>query len=413
MLRARPVLSALTTAVLTASALVVAAPALAATDTATVASGVVARDGTPVAGATVTVRIWPSEQVLHNLPDGTAFDLLPMPGATTDSKGHYSARVPFALPADYLAPDGSVNVELVASDGDRASTQSVTVHPESDRVAASTVRRIAGTSDVPQRWAQGMRGSSTGAARLNFDLGTAKASQQRAAALAKSKNPGDVAAVPSTGSAVALGVGRAKPLARRLSGGGCVTATGSRHGPYMEKFAEMYGTPYVKGRIYHHVGATHTVGIGVLYSGAGSWAAGGTQSTSSGWGYDTKFNIVDAAVSNRVYERYFLYTCVTSAGKYTTTFSRPDGIADGPYFVHISHVNFGTCSPGYVGGDFHRNQYRNGEYRTGLDLPFINLSAQAGWNTAVESFWEFYRPGYICGSNGIEWGYAPRVSTRA
>jgi hypothetical protein len=60
-----------------------------------------------------------------------------------------------------------------------------------------------------------------------------------------------------------------------------------------------------------------------------------------------------------------------------------------------------------------RNTERNGTYTAGLDLPFINLSAQSGWTSSMSlDFW-FDRAGSTCGSNGLPFAKAPRVSTRA
>lgn len=343
-----------------------------------VVKGRAIRDGSAVGGARFQVRVWPKQAILENLPDGAVVDVRTVQTGNADGLGRYSVMLPADLPAQYLSTVG-VNVEIIMSDGNQAATQQVTVRP--DAMVATT---------------------------LDFELGLATTGLGRAQA-ARGLSLGDQPATPGVGSATALGMGRTSAAA----GGGCATSTGARHGPYMEKYADIWATAYVKGRVVHELGTSHTVGIGVKNAGSSTWSAGGTSGVSSSVGYDSTYTIADAAVYNKVWERYYYYTCVTSTGTYTTTYTRPDGFHSGPYYAHIAHVNYANCAATYAGHEYSRTTGANGTYAGGLDLPFIDLSAQSGWTSATEIHWKFSRAGQLCGSSGLPWSSAPRISANA
>lgn len=336
-------------------------------------TGTVHADGRAASGSQIVVRAWPSNEQLTEMPDGQSFDLVDVAVTTADTRGQYTVDVdPAQLPDGYVGEDGAVNLEVIAVHGQMASAQSVTALAPGSR-AATVAAQAAGDSTAPAGW-------TTAAA---FGVATTAARS----------DAGDVTAA---------------------SGGGCTTTTGGRHGPYLETFARMYGTANVKGRVIQASSASHTLGVGVKASGSSTWSASGTQTRSTGWGYDTGRTIVDAAVKNKVYHRYYDYVCMVDGKYYTTRYTRPDSFyAAGPYYSQVAHTNYTTCDPGYKDHVYTRQTNQNGAFGAGVDLPFINLSAQAGWTSTVTMEYKFFRAGKICGSGGQAWGAAPRVSTTA
>lgn len=193
----------------------------------------------------------------------------------------------------------------------------------------------------------------------------------------------------------------------------CWSETGARHGPYPERFATFYGKSYAKGRVVHNDGTSHSVGVGVKAPG-GSWGQARTDSVrATGVGYDSAYTIADAHVFNKIYQRYYYAKCRSRAtGEVeTTTTTKPAGFASGPHYSYAGHVDYSTCSPTYANHTYSRTSYTNGTYSAGLDLPFVNLSAQSGWTTSTAMHWKFTKAGKLCG-NGSQWGQASRVSAK-
>lgn len=405
-----------------AAAIVVPANANAADSSDTVvARGQLVRDGRQVVGQ-VRVRVWPDETWLQTLPEGTQFDLLELRPVATDRRGRFAVTLPFDLPSRFVGPKGDVDVEVVASDGVTATTHNFT--------AAQVAAVSAVASGGSRRWAplveaeQARAGVDVAVAPpvLSLELGaaTAKSKRSRAAhvAAAAGLGDGDVEATPGVGPAAAFDMGSGSDTTEShftaMSGGGCSTSSGSRHGPYLEHYASFYGTAYAKGKVIHEYRTTNTVGVGVKYSGSSTWSANGTQGTSGSFSYNSGYRVVNAAVKNKVWERYYYYSCIASDGKiYTTTYTRPNGIYDGPHYAQVAYVSYSTCSRTYSGHEYSRKSGTNTTISGGLDLPFINLSAQSGWTETTEMWWYFSRSGKLCGSNSQTWTSAPRVSAYA
>jgi hypothetical protein len=181
----------------------------------------------------------------------------------------------------------------------------------------------------------------------------------------------------------------------------------------LEKFAEIWADSHVKGRVVHDESTSHTLGIGVKYDGSSSWAAGGKKTVSSSFGYDSNYSIANAAVKNKVWHRYHYASCLGDDGEwYRTKYTKPAGFHSGPYYAYSPHQNHKTCEATYAGHEYRRTSGKNGTYTGGVDLPFINLSAQSGWTSTTEVHWRFERGGKLCGSDGGSWTQARRIDAR-
>lgn len=114
-------------------------------------------------------------------------------------------------------------------------------------------------------------------------------------------------------------------------------------------------------------------------------------------------------------ERYTNYTCYADGKYYTTVYSYPSYEYDGPYYTQVAHTNYTTCSTGYAGHSYSRKTYANATISGGVDMPFVDVSAQADWSSSMKCGWQFSssRGGKLCGSNPKPWTQTPYVSGTA
>lgn len=321
-----------------------------------------------------------------------------------------------------------MDVEVLASDGSFATSYTLTVVPVDSRTGNPISRRQLGLVDsitwtTHDRAVQSRSGVKVGlsAAEISLDVGPERAKTAREVALKAAAREGkeakDAADTPVVMPAYTVGMASVEDdgalVAQVASGGGCTTTYSSEHGPYYESFADFHGTAYAKGRIRHEYATTHTVGVAVKASGSSTWGSSGTATTSGSFSYDSGYYVVNVNVKNRIMEKYHYYTCYVDGKYYTTTYSKPSRVYDGPYYSQIAHVNYGTCSTAYANHQYSRISYKNETFTTGLDLPFGNFSAQAGWSSTQEMWWTFTRQGTLCGSNSQSWTTAPQVSANA
>lgn len=85
-----------------------------------VVSGVVTRNGEPVGGLEVIAEVWPNDEVLASLVEGDMVPTMVAATAVTAGDGWFALSVePASLGADYLGSEGSVDIALVAIDGEQ------------------------------------------------------------------------------------------------------------------------------------------------------------------------------------------------------------------------------------------------------------------------------------------------------
>lgn len=372
--------------------------------------------------------MWPDDDHLRSLGNGARYELFELSPVVADANGRFEIALPANLPRRYVGQGGEILLQITGSDGTHAiqtNLSVVKVSPGGGRVLAGA--RTAGSFRVVRMGDVGTKPSRTlKTPNVTLDVGARTARRERDRARAAAKRPGDVRGTPAVVPAEVFGM--ATPSGRRLTGRvaasqasrstydywDCWHETGSRHGPYMERFATFYGKSYTKGRVRHDAGTTHTLGVGAKAPG-GTWGQYGTDSVkASGFGYDTNYTIVDAHVHNRIWQRYHYAKCRSQAtGKVeTTTYSKPAGFSDGPDYTYAGHVDYATCRTGFPTHEYHRITHANYTYAAGLDLPFVNLSAKSGWSSTTEMYWQFTKVGKLCGNNGQQWSYAKRVSAR-
>lgn len=394
---AHPIVAFITTVALLSSSALTAPPAAAEpTDGWTLTGTVVAGTGSKVV---IQPSVWPLASLDRGA--GNRVAMLNLDPVVTDTGSYQISIARAAIPADrYVARDGSIAVRLVISDGTSAEIQEVAVDPATV-VAASRAEQVdfKNPQVVPQvKPDDPAPRVILKAAKLMPGLTSAKL----AAAPAKSRVFVSSAAADAKTAAIL-------PMA------GCYTTEGPEHGPYKETFARVYGSANVKGSVDQSMGSSHTIGAAV--KGPSGWGASGSYrvEVSSSAGYMTDFNIVDASVANNVKQKYYYTDCNTSSSgqwERVATVSKPVRITSGPYFSRLAHTNYSHCNVAYAGVKYERAENQNGTISGGMDLPFVNTNAQAGWTKSTSIAYKFTKKGSICGSND-EWMLADAISTKA
>src|SRR3712207_3613351 len=191
------------------------------TDGVVVATGELTENGHPVSGE-IAVRIWPNDVVLNQLDEGAAVPLLELPTSSTAPNGDFTVSIPSDLPAEYLGSGSDVEVEVVASDGDSATTYSLSAivdevpvdetppvdeaPPVDGAVSAASTNTSAGTTRI--RPTTKKPGESD--VHITLDVGVEKARKQRASSLTTAASAGlavaDATGTPGVSPAGAFGL---------------------------------------------------------------------------------------------------------------------------------------------------------------------------------------------------------------
>lgn len=357
--------------------------------------------GVGVSDGTVIARLWPDDQTTAALPEGASFDFYEIGTATTGDDGGFSFTLdPATIPADYIDNDGRVDLEILGGNDVVMTTRFTTVEFIRDVTDAEGAADTSPNPTLPRIGTWVAADNAAVPAAVDLDLGTIRDGSPL--------DEYDVA-VPNVAPAAIL-----ESILASGPGGGCFQTAGARRGPYLETFATIYGDGGVKGRIVQSTSSSHTLGIGVKYPGDTGFSASGTATKTSGFGYDSSYNVVDAAVQNKVYYRDYKQGCTTGTGAtYTSQYEKPDGFYQaGPYYKYAGHTNYTTCATGHAGHSYWRSSSKNGQFSGGVELPGANLSAQSGYSSSQEVAYQFTKQGKLCGSGGKPWGSAPRMSAR-
>jgi hypothetical protein len=337
----------------------------------------------------VVASIWPNR--LHQPAEGGRVDMRNLEPVVTKS-GRYRITIPAVdVPPGTVSEVGDIDVHLVISDGSSAEVQEVSVGlNEVSEVDAVDLTQQQGP---PQTKPEGPT------PRIKFrsaDLAPGLTTKMIERAVVEETAVRRIAASPDVVQA------------------GCAIYTGGLHGPYNETFTKVYGTSYVKAKIDHNSTASHTIGVAVKGAN-GVWGASGTSSISASYGYETSQNVVDSNVINKVMQRYYYTKCNTIDDptlRTVSTQSKAQYVDSAPYFTYAPHVNYGNCRGTYATVHYKRASTKQGSISGGMDLPFINVSAQSGWDSNTNIDYYFTRNVKLCGSNAT-WLTAAYISATA
>lgn len=112
-----------------------------------VAHGRLVIDGAATAGM-VKLKVWPNQETRRRVKDGEALPVLDLPPVSTNEDGDFALQLPERLSSQYIEPDGSVQIEVIGSDGTTATTQAMSVAPVSTQTSLPLSRQAPSTRDV-------------------------------------------------------------------------------------------------------------------------------------------------------------------------------------------------------------------------------------------------------------------------
>jgi hypothetical protein len=365
-------------------------------------TGVISRDGVPVAGATVLIRVYPSQATRAKAKAGVPLEMPIVASVTTDSAGSFAAN-PVGVPVQDLDQSGTANFEAFVSDG-------VVAMPWSFPLQMTTV------SGVVQPDLGGPVTVSSGSHRavdLKLDLG-------RTAGGADAYDPPTawqgIQPDQLTPSGLLRGSTGALTAAATLStsagvspmiGCGILIPQGNWKYGIDEAFANVWSWAGAQVEFQEATSSSHTLGLALQQSGGG-WTQNGSMGYTENSGSKGDVSgLYDNQVDNRVDYEDNIITCVllhewAPGGTYALMYP----ILGWP---HSSHPIWGSCAVYGNGAVMTKTQGTNSTISGGVAFGPISLSAQAGWNTSIDEAFHFTQTSYLCGSSGAGWVSSPQA----
>jgi hypothetical protein len=366
-------------------------------------TGVISRDGVPVAGATVLIRAYPSQTARAKAKAGVPLDMPIVASVTTDSTGSFAAT-PVGVPAQDLDPSGIANFEAFVSDGSVAlpwnfplqmTTVGGVVKPDLGApmtVSSGSHRAVDLRLDL---------GSSTPGGADAYDPPTAWQGIQPGQLTPSGLLRGSTGSLATTTS-----LSKSAGVSPMLGCGILVPQNNWKYG-INEAFANVWSWTGAKVEFKEATSSTHTLGLALQGSGGG-WSQNGSMSyTETGGSTADVSGLYDNQVYNRVDYEDNIITCVllhewAPGGTYALMYPILG-------WSHSSHPIWGSCVVYGNGAVMTKTQGTNSTINGGVGFGPISLSAQAGWNTSIDEAFHFTQTSYLCGSTGAGWVSSPQA----
>jgi len=295
------------------------------------------------------------------------------------------------IPAAYRDRNGLVDLTVIADDGTRQVPWFTSATPT---VASSAAVLVPGVRADTIRFEFGDRS------------GVASSVTKRETVVGTSSNR------DANGFTSVTAVTRTNAAMNRPDSGGpgsCSVVPGAWTYGVDERYAALYAWSGAHGSIKESNGAAHTLGVGYQV-GSGGWSQNGTAglSESSGSGA-SRSGVIDAWVHNRVNYRAYSVTCQGSTFHTRKAMSTYALLSS---YTYAPHVTWGSCTR-YTGGTYWKARGTNATIGGGVNLGFVSLTAQAGWNTDTEIAWTVTRGTKICGSSSAGWSASSQAEAHA
>lgn len=384
----------------------------------TVATGVVTRNGVPVKGAEVVVRVWPNDAALLQLEGGEVVHVQLL-GTVVDSAGRFVLSVdPNTLGASYVEPDGSVHFDLMVGDAEGLIRWSFSAsRNRSGAKGGHWANPRIPNLDLADRTRRG-----NGPVHLLIDIG------DDAFVVEEGNEPAnwvddlneplgasrgmDSARVDRFERPKAEGSDHSGDMAMQMLGCGTVAQNEYLTGKD-ERFVWAIGWTHAPVTVTQTVGTKHTLGIAASLNG-GAWKAGGTLSKTFQAEASTPYPGEAArVVGNKVNYRKFVTIC---PGVPTVIWDewRPhnhhslNAYASGTAIPHLWAVP-SRCTT-YSSGTYTKVAGTNKTYDTGVPLGILAVSAHAAFAQSTKLSWTFTQAGgWLCGSTSMGWVSAPEA----
>lgn len=309
---------------------------------------------------------------------------------TTNADGGYSLSPNLAdLPARYVEPDGTVNLEV-------------------DTTSATLTQQWNLPSALPGSAAAGYPTMSVARirpARVAFNLGrstvtTTLAGKTATHAVATARAPVRAARL----QAHAVAPQAVTPDGPPFEGGCDPWKTGTTYYNRNERFINVWAMTQAHATVIENVGSSHTLGIAVNY-GNGGYGVSGSASihtqTSAGGEWTTAAN---RTVYNSVNYRQYYRTCYHPYGSEIEHMAKPLGFYDIIHTAVAIDPNTWTgCVTKGAGTVWTKSKGTNVEFSAGVSLPFASVSSQASYSSSTEITWRPTGSVLLCGSSQDGW----------
>jgi hypothetical protein len=340
-----------------------ASAATPATQVATIARGSVESAGRPMANARVVLYAWPANSVLARLRPGQRVPATVVSTATTDSSGRYAISAVQAGLRPDAAPDGTVNLDVVALAQGRVASYSFS------RTLAQVAR---------------------GAVSLPATSALADAKVRPADVAGFARTVADEAATAASSS------GAAKPAAVP-----CGWVDIKTYAPAWTVVGATFDTTDdVTQHFTYNYGEESLLGSGFSSSGtAGSFTESGSSTVSSTATEDfpSSTGAIDTRYESEFRSTEYGYSCSSGFISYET---RATSFAGGAQSVSTGYPTANYCVYQEKGSTFTENTSAAYTFGAGFYLPAIllNLTAQTGYNSGASISYHFGIAHYLCGT---------------
>lgn len=337
------------------------------------ASGTVRSNGAPEAAA-VTLYAWPSNDSLSSLNEGDTINVQPVATALAGSDGTFDLRIPnLAALVPYADSTGIVNLEMVALD------------PNGGESRWSFSRQLAGLTLNPD-------GTVLTAATGLLDPVTSLLGAATSTTLDMVTGAVNPASLNSDVAGADMGC--AFTLTQKLSPSWVVVG------------GTFSSTSGVSDTMTYTHGATSTMGVGLDVNGYGTdWKASGTDSKSST--STVTFPTQTGAVSHfhRTQWQYAKWTSncgpnATPLGGHGEVEVRPYTYVAGAQEVSTSARTLNYCTTFPADSGFTLSSTSATTWTDGVSISNyigINLSAESGYSSTVETHYHFSVAHHLCG----------------
>lgn len=382
-------------------------------------------DGTPAAGAIVTLYAMPVETAQKHYAEGASGVMAALGQYRTDRNGRYAAAVKRAALAPFRDPGGNVNIQMFARDARGANIASIgfgvePVEPITGAAAATRLGRsaIASSPLVPVAindltLTTPDKSVSANSTRMALVPPTAKATGDPATRM------GDPGNAP-TKSWI-------KPMSAKDSFVNGAGATGAVASPTLSvcmwnlvkdlgNRTVWVGGTYVKATgvtadLAYNNGASSSLGMGVSTSGKyGSFSASGTRSVASNGSVDFPTNTGFQHDYTQFRYGKYGYSCDSSPGFRKYNVQARYWVGGATTYAPSLSPTANYCMPYQAGAKATQETSTAYEFSTGADISGaigIDLSSRSGYSKAVKTVFTFKSTRKLCGTNGYP-GQSPK-----
>jgi hypothetical protein len=383
-----------------------------------VISGTITVDGSPISDGSVQVFAMPNQAANAADTSHTPLKLTQVATASTDSQGRFAATPP-AIPQQAVDPDGTALFMATISD----DTSSLNWFFQLD---VSALPSPATTLPTGIAVASPARSSI----RLRIDLGknpgvddldNPAALWQSEAGYQQQMDPQSQARFQTqpTNGLTPSGMLKAPTVPIALTGAGLAVPNDpgdpclpmeSPTGVYQlrvnEAFANVWSWPGALVTFDEEMTSSHTLGLAYQDT-LGAWSQNASVSfTESAGDKATRKNLWDNQLVNQVnYQQYMLTnSCYPASSSYLW---KPESTAylinqvNG--YLHGSHPNWSAngCQEQDAGTDYTKSSSKNTTFAGGVGFTPIALSAQAGWDSGINEYFDFQQDSLFCGSTNM------------